>query len=125
MFQGIRNLTERDRLAARVVELEKQVEDLQAEARRNLGRTNFREIMRPFTLDSNVRDHVVQRVVDDMSPLLERDILRTLKDCASMIKRDSYRAPQVTHAAMADLRNFQVEVHLPPLTTSFQMGGIY
>ena len=110
-------LTERDRLAQRVVDLEKQIADLRGEARRNLGQTMFHEVKKPFSLDSNVRDHVV----DELSPLFEPHLIAALKQCASSIRReDRYRSPSY-HAAMADQRDVMVEVALPTLTTSFRV----
>jgi len=126
MFNGIRNLTERDRLAARVVELEKIVESQRQElSSRLLNQTSFHQVKTPFNLDSHVRDHVVQRVVDELSPMFEPHILRSLKEVAASIKReDSYRMPSY-HAAAADMRDLQVEVALPALTTSFRVVGAF
>jgi hypothetical protein len=125
MFKGIRNLTERDRLAQRVVDLEKQVEALKAEARRSLGQSTFREFSREFHLDSNVRDHVVARVVDEFAPMFEPHILSALKQVGSSISRDSHMSPQFAGGCYSDMRDLQVEVHLPPLTTSFRVMGVY
>jgi len=125
MLKGIRNLTNRDRLAQRVVDLEKQVEQLRDEARRNLGATNFKMFSRELKLDSNVRDHVVARVVDEFAPMFEPHFLRALKQLASSINRDSHMAPQYVGGCHADMRDLQIEVHLPALTTSFRVGGVY
>ena len=126
MLKGIRNLTDRDRLAARVVELEAIVEQQRAElSSRLLNQTTFHEVKRPFNLDSHVRDHVVERVVQELSPMFEPHILRSLKDVSAAIQReDRYRMPSY-HAAMADMRDVQIEVALPALTTSFRVAGVY
>lgn len=126
MFNYLRELNERERLAQRVVELEKIVESQRQElSSRLLNQTTFHQVKTPFRLESHVRDHVVQRVVDEMAPMLEPHILGALKSCASSISReDRYRAPSY-HVASASMRDFQFEVALPALTTSFRVAGAF
>lgn len=125
MLNGIRNLTERDRLARRIVELENEVARLKAEASRSMMQTNFRAVAREFRLDARVRDIVVDHVVNEMSPIVERSMLNVLKSVQREVARMSPTHPHIAVGAMADYRDFRAEVSIPAITCGVRVGGLY
>lgn len=124
MLNGIRKVLDAERLAARVAELEAENKRLKAEASRAMAQTNFRAVAREFRLDAKLRDIVVEHVIHDLSPIVERSFVDLMKNAQHEITRMSPHRPQSSVVAMADYRDHQFEITIPTLTCGVRVGRL-
>tara|TARA_R100001086_G_scaffold101577_1_gene50949 strand:+ start:832 stop:1218 length:387 start_codon:yes stop_codon:yes gene_type:complete len=127
MFDQLRKLNSVEQLARRVNELEAENARLRDENSRRLMQTSFNAVKTPVAFPVDLRDHIVDRVTDDMSPIIESHLIRVLKDAkqAMQPRRGQSFSRQVVNVAMADMCDGQVEVSLPEIRTAFRVAGMF
>ena len=128
MLNGIRKLMTVDALSERVAQLEKENEALRAEASRRLMQTSFSTFKHPLHIADGLRDYIYERTAHQLEGVLEDHLLACAKEACKMSKRSrGYLgdSPIYADGAMADMCDLQVQVELPPVTTSFRVAGVF
>ena len=127
MFKGLTQLTERDRLAARVVELEEENKRLREEASsRILNHTTFHQVKSPLHLDVKLRDYIVDHAARRFEGVMDEHILMVAREATKAAKAmGGGRRSFYADSAMADMCDMQVEVTLPEVRTCFRVAGAF
>lgn len=106
-----------DKLAARVDELERENAHLKSKLSASLSVPMFAEVAKDFTLDSGLRDVVIQHAIDDLSPFVERSMIAVLKQVAEQLKRASLdglgvEVPRSVSVAALEVQQNLLHIHV-------------
>ncbi len=110
MIALIRRALDARRLTAELEAAESEITSLKAELSSRLLGPSFREVAKDFDA-TGFHDQIMDRVVDDLAPMLERDALKFLKAGMKSLARNTRYSPRMTGAvaydAMANVFEFE------------------
>ncbi len=110
MIALIRRALDARRLTAELEAAESEIASLRAELSSRLLGPSYREVAKDFDATA-FHDHLMDRVVEDLAPMLERDALKFLKSGMKALARDVHFRPRmegaVAYNAMANVYEFE------------------
>ncbi len=110
MIALIRRALDARRLTAELEAAEAEIANLKAELSSRLLGPSYREVAKDFDA-TTFHDQLMDRVVEDLSPMLERDALKFLKIGMKALARDVHYRPRmegaVAYDAFADVYAFE------------------
>ena len=113
MFILIRRALDASRLTTELETAEAEITSLKAELSSRLLGPSFREVAKDFDV-KGFHDYLMDRVVEDLAPMLERDAIAFLKTGMKSLAGDKRLSPRmvgaVAYDVMTDIYQFEFRV---------------
>lgn len=124
MFRFIRRAMEAGRLTRELDAAQAQINALKSELSHCYSCPSFREVARDFDATA-IYPMVAERVVEDLSPFLEREAIKLLKDAFRGLEKDRRGRPMMTAAIAEDYaaQVFQIAFEVDRMGTSVRVAS--
>ena len=118
MISLIRRALDAKRLTTELEAAEVKITDLRAELSRRLLGPSFGEVAKDFDA-TPFHNYLMDRVVEDLAPMLEQDDIKFLKTAMKSFEKNSMYSPRMTGAVAYDAANnlYQFEFHAKSMRT--------
>ena len=124
MIKAIRYLLDLERVTTRLDVAEMTIAMLEDRLTRRHPEPSFIMAKQPFVLSDNIRDEVMERVVRDLSPILEPYLVDFLKNLQRRLTKEGTFPHGSAYAATSvDSAMHVIEIHVPEMHTRIEVYG--